>query len=209
MLIHLAWVGSDRGNRNFSEIQQRNVLIAENIVSVLKDTNISRLIGVGSQDELLDGEQPWQDHSKIYPTNAYSKAKNQCFEIFSESITNFTWARLFSVYGRNDKRSWVITEAVKAIKNNTTVSFGNCSKPWSLTHINDVCLAFELLLENRADPIRDYYGNFPWQQTYTKWNSPLDSVLLGERNVKEFEDTYDYLRTTYDLDEYEDEFLEL
>jgi nucleoside-diphosphate-sugar epimerase len=150
VLIHLAWVGSDRGNRNFSEIQQRNVLIAENIVSVLKDTNISRLIGVGSQDELLDGEQPWQDHSKIYPTNAYSNAKNQCFEIFSESITNFTWARLFSVYGRNDKRSWVITEAVKAIKNNTTVSFGNCSKPWSLTHINDVCLAFELLLENNV-----------------------------------------------------------
>ena len=68
---------------------------------------------------------------------------------------------------------------------------------------------FELLLENRAEPIRDYYGNFPWQQTYTKWNSPLDSVLLGERNVKEFEDTYNYLRTTYDLDEYEDEFLEL
>jgi nucleoside-diphosphate-sugar epimerase len=134
-------------------MQQRNVLISENILSVLKDTNISRIIGVGSQDELSNGEQPWQDHSKISPTNAYSKAKNQCFKVFSESITNFTWARLFSVYGRNDKRSWVITEAVKAIKNNTTISFGNCSKPWSLTHINDVCLAFELLLENNVSGV--------------------------------------------------------
>jgi nucleoside-diphosphate-sugar epimerase len=150
VLIHLAWVGSDRKNRNLSEVQQRNVLISKNILSVLKDTNISRVIGVGSQDELLNGEQPWSDHSKISPTTEYSRAKSECFQIFSEYIANFTWARLFSVYGKNDKRSWIISAAVNAIKYNQKISFGNCSKPWSLTHINDVCLAFELLLENNV-----------------------------------------------------------
>ena len=150
VLIHLAWVGSDRKNRNLSEVQQRNVLISKNILSVLKDTNISRVIGVGSQDELLNGEQPWSDHSKISPTTEYSRAKSECFQIFSEYIANFTWARLFSVYGKNDKRSWIISAAVNAIKYNQKTSFGNCSKPWSLTHINDVCLAFELLLENNV-----------------------------------------------------------
>ena len=39
---------------------------------------------------------------------------------------------------------------MNAIKYNQKISFGNCSKPWSLTHINDVCLAFELLLENNV-----------------------------------------------------------
>jgi hypothetical protein len=56
---------------------------------------------------------------------------------------------------------------------------------------------FEILLEHGAVPNRDYYGNFPWQQKDKKWN------------VKEFEDTYNYLRKTYELDEYEDEFIEL
>jgi nucleoside-diphosphate-sugar epimerase len=150
VLIHLAWIGSDRKNRNLSEVQQRNVLISKNILSVLKDTNISRVVGVGSQDELLNGEQPWSDHSKISPTTEYSRAKSECFQIFSEYFANFTWARLFSVYGKNDNRSWIISSAVKAIKQNQKVSFGNCSKPWSLTHIYDVCLAFELLLKNNV-----------------------------------------------------------
>ena len=68
---------------------------------------------------------------------------------------------------------------------------------------------FEILLENGAEPYRDYYGNFPWQQKDVTWSSPIDSIIIGDRDVKEFEDTYNYLRKTYYLDEYEDDFEEI
>ena len=148
ILIHSAWAGSDRKNRFIPEIQKKNILIAENIAKIYKVTNISRIIGIGSQDELINGEQPWNDNSKILPLSEYTKAKYYAFNIFNENIENFTWARLFSVYGKNDKREWILTRAFNAIRNNSPITFGKCSKPWSLTHVNDVATAFEMLIKN-------------------------------------------------------------
>jgi nucleoside-diphosphate-sugar epimerase len=60
---------------------------------------------------------------------------------------------LFSVYGKNDKRDWIIPIAVKALKNNSSITFGGCSKPWSLTHVNDICTAFETILDKNITGI--------------------------------------------------------
>ena len=151
ILIHSAWAGSDRRNRFIPEIQKKNILIAKNIAKIHKVTNISRIIGIGSQDELINGEQTWNDNSKISPLSEYTKAKYYAFNIFSESIENFTWARLFSVYGKNDKREWILTRALDAIRNNFPITFGKCSKPWSLTCVNDVAIAFEMLIKNNIN----------------------------------------------------------
>jgi nucleoside-diphosphate-sugar epimerase len=146
VLIHCAWLGSDRNNRHISELQKKNLSITKSIIKIQGFTNISRIIGIGSQDELIDGEQPWGDDAKILPESEYGKAKYKSFNILEESIKNFTWARLFSVYGKNDKRDWIIMNAVKSLRKNIPITFGECSKPWSLTHINDVCVAFEIIL---------------------------------------------------------------
>jgi nucleoside-diphosphate-sugar epimerase len=146
VLIHCAWLGSDRHSRHIAELQNKNLSITKSIVKVQGFTNISRIIGVGSQEELIDGEQPWSDDAKILPASEYGIAKYESFNILKESIKNFTWARLFSVYGKNDKRNWIIMNAVRSLRENTPITFGECSKPWSLTHINDVCTAFAIIL---------------------------------------------------------------
>ena len=150
ILIHSAWMGSDRRNRNIAEVQKENISMVRNLVSVQKNTNITKIIGIGSQEELLDGDQPWSDDAKIHSSSEYGKAKHEIFNILSSSQAHFTWARLFSVYGRGDKRDWIITKAVEHIKDNRTVSFGQCSKPWSLTHIDDISFAFELMIKNNT-----------------------------------------------------------
>ncbi len=150
ILIHSAWMGSDRRNRNIAEVQNVNITMVKNLVSAQKNTNITKIIGVGSQEELLDGDQPWSDDAKIHSSTEYGKAKLEIFDILSSSQANFTWARLFSVYGRDDKRDWIITKAVEHINDNRTVSFGKCSKPWSLTHIDDISFAFELMIKNNT-----------------------------------------------------------
>jgi nucleoside-diphosphate-sugar epimerase len=148
VLIHSAWIGGDRNNRFIPEIQKRNILITKNIVKIHKLTKISKIIGIGSQDELINGEQPWGDNSKILPVSEYAKAKYESFNILKENIENFTWARLFSVYGESDQRDWILTKAITAIKNDLPIVFGKCSKPWSLTHVRDVAIAFEMLIKN-------------------------------------------------------------
>ena len=150
ILIHSAWIGSDRRNRNISEIQKENISMVRNLVSAQKNTNITKIIGIGSQDELLDGDQPWSDDAKMHSSSEYGKAKHEIYDILSSSQANFTWARLFSVYGVSDKRDWIITNAVNHIKENRAVSFGQCSKPWSLTHIDDISFAFELIIKNNT-----------------------------------------------------------
>jgi nucleoside-diphosphate-sugar epimerase len=153
ILIHSAWVGSDRVNRNKFDVQQKNICITKNLVEISKNTNIDRILGIGSQDELLDGEQPWKDESKTFPLSEYAKAKKESFDVLATSSVNFTWARLFSVYGKSDKRNWIITKAVKSLREDRPAIFGKCSKPWSLTHIEDVAVAFELLIENEINGI--------------------------------------------------------
>jgi nucleoside-diphosphate-sugar epimerase len=153
VLIHCAWLGSDRNSRLNSETQKKNLSITNRIVKIQKRIGIPKIIGVGSQDELINGEQPWTDHAKILPISEYAKAKYQTLNIFKESIDSFTWARLFSVYGKNDKRDWIIPIAVKALKNNSSITFGECSKPWSLTHVNDISTAFETILDKNITGI--------------------------------------------------------
>jgi nucleoside-diphosphate-sugar epimerase len=148
ILIHSAWTGSDRKNRDIAEVQRRNINMVKNLVIAQKNTNITKIIGIGSQEELIDGDQPWSDDAKFNSSTEYGKAKHEIFSILSNSRMNFTWVRLFSVYGRNDKRDWIFTNAVKYINENRTASFGLCSKPWSLTHIDDILFAFELIIKN-------------------------------------------------------------
>jgi hypothetical protein len=56
---------------------------------------------------------------------------------------------------------------------------------------------FELLVEHGADPVRDYYGLFPWENKAPLWILPFNNVEQYGRDVDEFEETYQYLREIY------------
>jgi nucleoside-diphosphate-sugar epimerase len=146
LLIHVAWIGSERENRNNFEIQEKNLIISKNIANLKNLSQIKRIIALGSQDELRDGDQPWSDRSQIVPSSEYGKAKFESYSILGEAFDNFVWARLFSVYGPGDSRDWIINSAVHALKRNIRTTFGLCSKPWSLTYITDVLTALEKII---------------------------------------------------------------
>jgi nucleoside-diphosphate-sugar epimerase len=147
VLIHLSWIGSLRALRDDRSVQQINVKRAETLAAILKNTDISRVIAIGSQDELKDGSQPWSDDSLFSPISEYGKAKFESFNLFNNHNVDFTWARLFSVYGKNDKRDWILMNACSAIQNSSRMIFGRCAKPWSLTHVSDVSRAICLIIE--------------------------------------------------------------
>lgn len=58
---------------------------------------------------------------------------------------------------------------------------------------------FQLLVEHGADPVRDYYETFPWENLAQLWIFPFNNLDKYKywRDANEFEETYQYLREIY------------
>jgi len=78
---------------------------------------------------------------------------------------------------------------------------------WEGTVLHAVCYwntsnkavnLFELLVEHGADPVRDYYGVLPWENTAPGWVIPFGSGWIGNRDPDAFKEMYDYLRYIYE-----------
>lgn len=149
VLIHSAWAGSERAFRNNSQMQNINIEISKNLVKSLDGTRINHLICFGSQAEFSEKDSPWSDNSPRHGESEYAIAKIRSYEILKNSTLNLTWMRLFSVYGSNDHRDWILTKAFSSIMKNQKIVFGSCSQPWSLTHVEDVANATRLVIEKQ------------------------------------------------------------
>ena len=147
LLIHAAWTSGSRNNRNNFELQNLNVLMSKNISKVAQETNLKRVIGIGSQDELGNSSEPWTDDEEFAPQSYYSEAKLVTYNNLLESTEQFIWARLLSVYGVGDPRDWILTKAVGALRLNQKLRVGKCDQLFNFTHIKDAANGVILLME--------------------------------------------------------------
>jgi UDP-glucose 4-epimerase len=139
VLIHCAWEGSVRSSRNNKVVQQRNLDIANNLIKVIPNTNIRKVLILGSQEEFGDTSRILKDDSVEKPETYYGKTKVRIRDNFSQlQQVTLIWCRLFSVYGPADSRDWIFTQALRAIKSGQKKEFGLCNLPWSFTHVRDV-----------------------------------------------------------------------
>ncbi len=169
VLIHSAWAGSERTLRNNPKIQNLNIEISKNIVNSLKGSRVSQLICFGSQAEFSETDSPWSDNSPKHGESEYAFAKIRSYEIINNSTLNLTWMRLFSVYGSNDDRDWILTKAFSSIMKNQKIAFGPCSQLWSLTHVEDIANATRMVIE------KEFVGELNVSDLSVK---PLKSHLL-------------------------------
>ena len=67
---------------------------------------------------------------------------------------------------------------------------------------------FSLLVEHGALFYQNIYSEFPWEQKGDLWISCIDSEMIGGRYIEEFEETYDFIQSTYqeyDAEDYDAE----
>ena len=148
VLIHCAWDGSERSSRDNKNVQHRNLDIANNLIKVIPNTNIRKVLILGSQEEFGDTSGILKDDSTEKPETYYGKTKVQIRENFSQlKQVNLIWCRLFSVYGPADSRDWIFTQALLSLKSGQEKEFGLCNLPWSLTHVTDAAKALIKALE--------------------------------------------------------------
>lgn len=148
ILIHAGWAGTNRDTRDDIKLQVSNVQVARNLIEASKLSQIRHLIGLGSQAEFGNQSAPFTDHQSLSPTSEYGIAKQTIYQTLKSSGINFTWARVFSAYGENDKRNWIFTNVIRALLDQQRITVGSCSQIWSLTHKSDVALGIKWIIEH-------------------------------------------------------------
>lgn len=146
ILIHAAWTGVTREERNNKQVQEKNVVVAMNLIEACKNAEVTHVVGLGSQAEFGNQPAPFNDEQIAVPSTQYGMAKCAVHKLLQNSEFKLTWARIFSAYGENDSRDWIFTRAISAINKREVLTVGSCSQLWSLTHKYDIALGVEWII---------------------------------------------------------------
>ena len=172
--IHLAWGGIGKEGRMDANIQRENINTAIKLMKVCKDRGAKRFLFAGSQAEygqtLSDIEAKYgkdfdinaiPKQSEDTPTNPkseYGKAKLELkskLKNLGDSFgIEYVHMRIFSVFGRGDHETSLISTCIRDFKENKDVHIGECIQSWNYIYIKDLCEAVYLLSK------KDLQGEF-------------------------------------------------
>ena len=106
-----------------------------------------KFVGVGSQAEygLLDIERISPD-SPTTPIQAYGICKLAACKLgFQEAEKlgiDFIWVRVFSVYGKNDKQTTLVSALLDKMTKNEVIPLTKAEQIWDYLYIDDAARAF-------------------------------------------------------------------
>jgi nucleoside-diphosphate-sugar epimerase len=132
ILIHSAWAGVGVLGRNDWTIQLENINYTFNVLRISKRAGVKKFIALGSQAEygLFNGRV---DETHICnPNSAYGAAKLAAYQIAKQFCTqnqiDYYWLRLFSVFGKKENSTWLVTSVINNILNRNAVPLSLCEQ---------------------------------------------------------------------------------
>ena len=172
--IHLAWGGIGKEGRMDENIQRENINAAIKLMRVCKDRGAKRFLFAGSQAEygqtLSDIEAKYGkdfdinaipkqgEDAPTNPKSEYGKAKLELkskLKNLGDSLgIEYVHMRIFSVFGRGDHETSLISTCIRDFKENKDVHIGECIQSWNYIYIKDLCEAIYLLSK------KDLQGEF-------------------------------------------------
>jgi len=115
--IHLAWEGLPNYDARTSV---RNLNYGLNLITMLAEIGCKSVICTGSCWEYGQQSGKVSEDTAVKPHNAFTAAKNALHwvgrEIADEHGMNFTWTRLFYVYGSGQRKSSLIPYIIDSVK---------------------------------------------------------------------------------------------
>ena len=118
VLIHAAWKGVDDTGRNSEDIQQANVEMTQNIMTLAP---FKQIIMLGSQDEYGKIDHKTSENAPLHPLSEYAKAKIHCCKLLQQYCNDhieWQWIRIFSVFGSKQRPMWLIPSVIHKCLNN-------------------------------------------------------------------------------------------
>ena len=156
IFYHLGWANTGK-NRNASpEAQNINVEYTVNAVDAAAALGCKHFVGAGSQAEYgpKDIEKIGPETS-CEPTEFYGVAKLAAKEAAAKEAAakgiGFSWARIFSTYGPNDKLTTMISENIARMIRGEPTEYTAATQMWDYLYVDDMARAFLLVGTNGKD----------------------------------------------------------
>lgn len=109
VLIHAAWLGLDHENRNNPEVQQSNVALMQEVLSLYE---YKQIVVLGSMEEYGYPGVLMTEELPLKPFSAYTEAKIDCLRYLQDYVDRRTvewqWIRVCTVYGEHQQAAWLI-----------------------------------------------------------------------------------------------------
>ena len=152
VFYHMSWEGTGVKRNASVTGQSDNIRYTLEALKSAKRLGCTKFIATGSQAEYglsnLDKQSP---DSYVNPCTAYGIAKyaaGKMAMIEAESLDiSCIWVRVFSVYGKYDKSSSMITSSISKMLNREKVSFTSAEQMWDYLYSEDAGRALYLMGE--------------------------------------------------------------
>ena len=145
VVVHLAtYYVSEHGESDIDKLIESNVLFGTHLLEAMSQTNISKLINVGTTWQYYKG-------NTYNPVNIYAATK----QAFSDIILYYTETGIIDAitllltdtYGPQDKRKKLVPILIDAAKSGIELGLSPGEQEIDLIHINDVISAFRFTIE--------------------------------------------------------------
>lgn len=173
IFYHFTWsVAGKNRNRNILD-QSENIPLTLKSLSAAHELGCKKFIASGSQAEygILDLDKISPD-TPVNPVQPYGIAKYAAGKLSLKLAEQYgmdcLWVRVFSIYGPDDKKTTLISEAVDGLLEGKRVSFTPAEQRWDYLYSSDAGRAFYLigkkstgqkiycLGSGKAKPLKEY-----------------------------------------------------
>lgn len=142
-IFHLAWAGTTSVDRLDERLQAQNVSDSRKVLELAKRLHVKFFFFAGSQAEYgknAEGVLEKED-MECHPETAYGKEKKQFGDVaehvLGQAGIRFVHARIFSIYGPNDRPNSLLSLLVSAQKKGEKLTLGPCTHLWNFLHEED------------------------------------------------------------------------
>lgn len=158
--FHLGWVNTAKECRNDAIKQSVNIGYAIEAVRLAKRFGCRKFIGAGSQAEYgIHQNKKTSIHDELKPFTAYGIAKcaagKLCEIEAARNELEYSWVRIFSIYGKNDLQETMVKTTIDNLRNNVHCSFTLGTHYWDYLYAKDAGDAFYEIA--RASHSNKYY----------------------------------------------------
>ena len=155
VLINCAVYGGYHYQKENKKIYDVNWIGAKNLLDACIACGVPLFIQTGSSSEYGFKDRPMREDMEVEPNSDYADAKVKatwyCYEK-RDGPTKTVVLRLFSVYGYYEIEHRLIPQIIKHSVEKTTVTMGNPDTVRDFVFIEDVCRAFEAVID-KADTV--------------------------------------------------------
>jgi nucleoside-diphosphate-sugar epimerase len=142
VFYELSWHGVFGSDRNSEEQLSINVPMITSSINLANKFKAKHWIGIGSQAEYGNLNKRISESDFCRPTTMYGKAKLKCSEIASglckQFGIEFSWLRLFSVYGPHDNHEWLIQYLIREMLSDNEINVTKGEQVWDYLYIDDI-----------------------------------------------------------------------